>query len=117
MLDPWPECLNRAIEKMNMAVYGHMWGPSEFTCTGTLKEHGRQDELGGLRLPVLFTCGSQDEAPPSTVAAYQALVPGAELCVFENASHSHHLEQPEAYLKAVSAFLRRAEAAQAAAQG
>lgn len=117
MLDPWPECLNRAIEKMNMTVYGHMWGPSEFTCTGTLREHGRQEELGGLRLPVLFTCGSQDEATPSTVAGYQALVPGAELCVLENASHSHHLEQPEAYLKTVSAFLRRAEAAQAAAQG
>jgi proline iminopeptidase len=116
LLDPWPECLNRAIEKMNMAVYGHMWGPSEFTCTGTLKDHGRRDELGSIRVPVLFTCGAQDEATPATVADYQALVPGAELRVFENASHSHHLEQPEAYLTTVSDFLRRVESGQSATQ-
>jgi len=117
MQNPWPDCLNRAIEKMNMAVYGHMWGPSEFTCTGTLKEHGRLDELGSIRVPVLFTCGRHDEATPAACADYQSRIPGAELRVFENASHSHHLEQPEAYLAEVSGFLRRVEGEQAAVQG
>lgn len=110
LLDPWPECLNRAIEKMNMAVYGHMWGPSEFTCTGTLKQYGRVDELGQLRAPVLITCGRHDEATPATCAEYQARIPGAELRVFENASHSHHLEQTEEFLAELRCFLRRTEA-------
>lgn len=109
-LDPWPDCLNRALAEMNMAVYGHMWGPSEFTTTGTLKDLRREDQLHRLRAPTLITCGRHDEARPETMADFQARIPGAELAVFEDASHSHHLEQPEAYLAAVSGFLRRAEA-------
>jgi proline iminopeptidase len=34
-VDPWPACLKRSV---NMDVYGYMWGPSEFTATGTLKD-------------------------------------------------------------------------------
>lgn len=108
-LDPWPECLDRAVERMNPAIYGHMWGPSEFTCLGTLKDHGRAEELGSIGVPVLFTCGRLDEARPETVEEYRARIPGAELRVFEDASHEHHLEQPEAFLAEVAGFLRRAE--------
>lgn len=107
---PWPGCLNRALAEMNMVVYGHMWGPSEFTTTGTLKDLTREGELHRLRGPVLITCGRHDEARPETMAEFQARIPGAELAILEDASHSHHLEQPEAYLAIVSNFLRRAEA-------
>ena len=29
-MDPWPDCLNRALKKMGIEVYHAMWGPSEF---------------------------------------------------------------------------------------
>lgn len=38
-------------------------------------------------------------------------IPNAELHVFENSSHTAHLEEPDAYLAVVRDFLRRAESA------
>lgn len=108
-LDPWPDCMDRAIEKMNYQVYEHMWGPSEFTMTGSLKNYDRTDDLWRITIPVLFTCGRFDEATPETTADYQSRLPGSEMRIFENASHEHHLEQPEAYLQAVRNFLSRVE--------
>ena len=35
-LNPWPEAMNRTIEKMGVPVYLSMCGPSEFTMTGSL---------------------------------------------------------------------------------
>jgi len=110
-LDPWPECLTRAIAKMGEPVYAHMWGPSEFTMTGSLAGYDRTSDLPRLGLPTLFTCGRYDEATPETTALYQSRLPGSQLLIFEDASHEHHLEQPDAYLETVAAFLRRVEEA------
>ena len=104
-LDPWPACLDRAIEGMGVACYGHMWGPSEFTLTGTLADYDCTAELGAIRVPTLFTCGRFDEATPETTADFASRIPGARLVVIENASHSHHLEQPAAYLEAVAGLM------------
>ena len=108
-LETWPDCLNRTFEKLSYPVYTHMWGPSEFTVTGTLKDHERVDALSGISVPVLLTCGEADEAAPSTIRHYQRHLPGSEMVVIEGASHTHHLEKPEVYLKTVRDFLSRAE--------
>ncbi len=108
-LEQWPECLNRSLEKMNFAIYEYMWGPSEFTITGTLKNYERVDRLKEIKVPVLFTCGIYDEATPETTAYYRQNLPGSELYVFENASHEHHLERPEEYLRVVRDFLYLSE--------
>lgn len=109
--DPWPECLNRTFEKISFPVYLGMWGPSEFTCTGTLRTFTVTSRLAEIPVPVLFTCGEHDEAPPATMAYFQSLVPGSELKIFEGASHEHHLEETDAYLAAVREFLHRVDAA------
>ncbi len=109
--DPWPECLNRTFEKISLPVYLGMWGPSEFTCTGSLRTFNVTGRLGEIPVPVLFTCGEHDEAPPATMAYFQGLVPGSELKVFEGASHEHHLEETDAYLAAVREFMRQIDAA------
>lgn len=108
-LDPWPECMNRAMEKMGQGVYEYMWGPSEFTMTGTLKDYNRVPDLNKIRVPVLFTCGRYDEATPDTTALYHNSLPGSEMVVIENASHEHHLEKTEEYLGVVKDFLRKVE--------
>lgn len=108
-LDPWPECLNRSFEKLNFSLYGHMWGPSEFTVTGALQNYERVDRLKKISSPVLLTCGFYDEATPTTTRYYQENIPGSEIYIFEDASHEHHLEKPQEYLQVVRDFLRRAE--------
>lgn len=103
-LTPWPECLSRAIAKMGLPWYTHMWGPSEFTLTGTLADYDCTAELSRIAVPTLFTCGRFDEATPETTADFASRIPGARLVVFEEASHSHHLEQEGKYLEVVERF-------------
>jgi len=104
-LERWPECLDRAFQKLAYPVYLKMWGPSEFSVSGTLKRYDRVDALKDIRVPVLFTCGEHDEATPRTTRLYQRHLPGSAIAVFPGASHEHHLEQPEHYLSAVRDFL------------
>ncbi len=106
LLDPWPEAVQRTFAKMGMPVYLSMFGPSEFTATGSLKDADLVGRLGEITVPALFTCGSQDEATPATTRLYH----GAELAVFADTSHQHHLEKLDEYLAAVRSFLARAEA-------
>ncbi|MBA4417108.1 MAG: proline iminopeptidase [Syntrophus sp. (in: bacteria)] len=108
-LDPWPDCMERTLKKSGRSVYEYMWGPSEFTMTGTLKKYERAKKLKQIKIPVLFTAGQYDEATPATTSYYQSMLPGSEIAIFEDASHEHHIEKPEQYLKTVRDFLRRAE--------
>lgn len=108
-LDPWPDCLNRAFAGMGAEVYNYMWGPSEFTITGTLKTLELVDQLSLIKIPALFTCGEFDEATPATTAYYQSKLPGSEIYVFKGASHEHPLEKSEEYLKVVGGFMKKSE--------
>ena len=108
-LDPWPDCLKRTLEKIRHEVYVQMWGPSEFTVTGTLKGYERVDKLKEITVPTLFTCGQYDEATPSTTSYYHSMLPGSEIVIFEGASHEHHLEKTDEYLKVVRNFIDKTE--------
>ncbi|MFZ4480134.1 MAG: proline iminopeptidase-family hydrolase [Rhodoferax sp.] len=104
-LDPWPDCLQRSLAGLGMQVYLTLWGPSEFTCNGRLREVDLTPRLARIGLPTLLTCGRFDEATPATVEDFRRLIPGARIKVFESASHNHHLEQAQGYLAAVREFL------------
>jgi proline-specific peptidase len=108
-LDPWPQYLEEALSKLNMDVYLTMWGPSEFTITGTLKERDLLPELKKINQPVLLTCGDHDEAGVKTVKDYQMAFPNASLAVLPDSSHLHHLEKPELFLQIVDNFLEKIE--------
>lgn len=108
-LEPWPESLERSMAGLGMPIYLQMWGPSEFVATGSLRDFERVERLAGIATPTLFTCGEYDEATPATTAFYHQRMPGSELAVLPDASHEHHLEQPERYLRLVRDFLQRAE--------
>lgn len=108
-LDPWPECLTRTFERLNSDIYLQMWGPSEFTITGSLQDFERAGRLHEITVPTLFTCGEFDEATPATTTYYHHMMPGSEIAVFEGTAHEHHLENTGKYLAVVREFLSRAE--------
>lgn len=107
--DPWPDDVNQTFAEFGQSVYETMWGPSEFTVTGTLASYERAERLSELNLPVFFTAGRYDEATPRTTEYYRNLVPGATLTIFENSAHLTMQDEPEAYVEAVRQFLRDAE--------
>jgi proline iminopeptidase len=94
----------------NTALYNYMWGPSEFTVTGTLRDYDRTSRLDELRLPVLYTAGEFDEARPPTVAYFRGLTPGAQFALIPSSAHLTTVDAPEAFADTVSRFLRDVEA-------
>jgi len=107
--DPWPDDVNKTFAELGASVYETMWGPSEFTATGTLRTYDRTARLKELNLPVLFTAGRYDEATPSTTEYYRSLVPGAKLKIFENSAHLTMQDEPDAYVETIRQFLRDVE--------
>ena len=91
------------------ALYGYMWGPSEFTATGTLRTYDRTSRLRELQLPVLYTAGEFDEARPPTVAYYQSVTPGAQFALIPGSAHLTSVDAPEAFADTVRRFLRDVE--------
>jgi len=106
---PWSADIDSTFMQFNTDLYGYMWGPSEFTATGTLRDYDRTDELSTLDLPVLFTAGRYDEAIPTTVEFFQSRVPGAELAILENSAHITMHDEPEENVRVIREFLRRVE--------
>ncbi len=111
-LDPWPDCLTRAFEKLtqNPEVYNTMNGPSEFHVTGTLKNWDITDRLGEIRVPTLVGSGRYDEATPAIAEVVHRGITGSEWILFEESSHMPHLEEPEKALQVLGQFLSRVEA-------
>jgi proline iminopeptidase len=90
-------------------VYQYMWGPSEFTATGTLKHFDATDWIRNLRVPALFLAGEFDEATPASTERFSKLVPGAEFRIIPNSGHSTENDNPDALLRTVREFLRRVD--------
>jgi L-proline amide hydrolase len=109
-LDPEPEVLPRARAKFGTQVYESMWGPNEFTVTGTLKDWDVIDRLGEIDVPTLITSGRHDECTPTLVEPLHHGIAGSEWVLFEDSAHMPYLEEPERYLEVVGAFLERVEA-------
>ena len=107
--DPWTIDTDSIFIQFNPAVYEKMWGPSEFTATGSLKTFERAESLRDLKLPVLFTTGRYDEATPETVAYYDSLTPDSRLVILENSAHITMQDEPERYVDVVREFLAEIE--------
>ncbi len=104
---PFPDVLQRTFDKLaeDPTVYHTMNGPSEFHVIGTLRGWDVTERLSGIRVPVLVVSGEFDEATPAVVRPLVDALPDARWELFEGASHSTHLEQPERFLDLVATFL------------
>lgn len=109
-LDPWPPDLDSSFAQMNTDIYGKMWGPSEFTGTGSLGTYERAGALRNIDIPILFTTGRYDEATPATVEYYHGLAPNSRMVILENSAHVTMQDEPERYVQVVREFLREVDA-------
>jgi proline iminopeptidase len=95
--------------RFNDVLYKYMWGPSEFVANGTLRDYDRMGRLHELKLPTMFMAGEFDEARPSTMLKFQALVSGSIVKIIPNAGHSVFVDQTKAVNDALSEFMKDAE--------
>lgn len=105
-MHPWPEELVRSMNRMGQSVYNTMWGPNEFTLTGTLASWDRRDRLGEVDIPTLIICGRYDEVVPECSETLHAGIRGSRLVIFENSSHLCHLEEPGRFYPLLTSFLK-----------
>jgi L-proline amide hydrolase len=105
---PWPDYVTRSFAQMDEdpTVYHTMNGPSEFHCIGSLKTWDITDRLPEISTPTLLVSGRYDEATPHIVEQIHQRIPGAQWQLFEESSHMPHVEEPDAFLETVEAFLK-----------
>ena len=104
----WPPEVAASFEWIDRdpTVYHTMNGPSEFHCIGSLKTWDITARLHEISTPTFLVSGRHDEATPHIVEQIQTRVPGAQWRLFENSSHMPHVEEPDAFLATVEAFLK-----------
>ncbi len=110
-MDPWgygpiPECEGVS---SNSTVYNTMWGPTEFTATGTLLDYDRRDRLDEIDVPVLIISGEFDEARPVTMREFADVMPDARVEVVEGAGHASLAERPDVVARMVTTFMQEVE--------
>jgi proline iminopeptidase len=96
------------IEEMAAAMADARYGPDVLRAAAT-EDYGHiavEDRLGEVTHPVLVLAGRHDRT--CSVAAAQAIadgIPDSQLVVFEHSGHMTFVEENEAYVAAVRAFL------------
>ena len=104
-LDEWPAPVKRSLDDWNMAVYGTMQGPNEFTFTGNYKDWSRLADLHKITEPVLILCGMHDELTPACSMLMHNELPNSQIKVFKNSAHMPFYEEPDAYFTTLLSFL------------
>jgi proline iminopeptidase len=108
-LRPVEADLDSIMASVNLDIYSYMWGPSEFTATGTLRRYDARPVLASIAVPVLYTVGEFDEANPELVEGFAQQTPDARVVVIPDAAHITAWDNPEADLRAVREFLREVD--------
>jgi proline iminopeptidase len=105
-VQPWPDELKRSMDNLGRGVYETMWGPNEFTLTGTLASWDRRERLQEIDIPTLIVCGRYDEVVPACSETMRDGIRGSRLEIFENSSHLCHMEEPERFFPLFVDFLK-----------
>ncbi|WP_299164557.1 proline iminopeptidase-family hydrolase [uncultured Eudoraea sp.] len=88
----------------NTFIYNYMWGPSEFTATGTLRNYDNVQSLKKVKVPALFTTGEFDEAIPETVNKLSHMVNDSRFVIITDAGHFSLNDNREAVVGAIQEF-------------
>ena len=105
LTSPW----DTATAPSNGFIYNYMWGPTEFTATGTLKNYDRIGSLSSIHVPTLFITGEYDEARPATVARLSKLVKNSRFGVIKGAGHGTMHDNRAENIRLIESFLQSLE--------
>lgn len=97
--------LETIMATFNEDIYRFMWGPSDFTVTGTLKGYNATPYLQEIKVPTLFTVGELDVINPDIVKERAGKVSGSHFIVFPGSSHMTPWDARDEYVKVVREFL------------
>ena len=89
------------------ALYDAMWGPNEFRCTGTLRDHDGTPALAALDCPTLLLIGDSDEVTIPTARRFADMTPKGTLVVVPGAAHRIQSDRPDLFLGHLHDWLRR----------
>jgi len=92
---------------VNPTVYAAMWGPVEFAPIGSLNTWDVEDQLKNIKVPTLLINGKFDEVTPKMQKRLVKKIKGAEWVCLPYSSHLSWVEEPAAWISAVSEFLKR----------
>jgi proline iminopeptidase len=104
---PPPEC--NGVTEFNETVYYYMWGPSEFTISGTLKDYDRVPDLEKIEISTLFIAGEYDEVRAETLKNFHSRVTNSEMAIIKGASHYTMINNPDETNKKINDFLKVVE--------
>jgi proline iminopeptidase len=104
-----PDWVKEGAKYKNSEIYNIMWGPSEFTVTGNLKNFDCTSELQHIKVPTLYTCGRYDEATPKSTQYFSSLTPNSRMHIFENSAHMAYLEEQEEYIRVMREFWKNVD--------
>jgi proline iminopeptidase len=82
-----------------------MWGPTEFTVRGSLKDWSVEKELYNIKVPTFFINGDNDEATPAMQRFMKARVKGSEYYCIKGAAHMAPVEAPLEWMNATEKWL------------
>jgi pimeloyl-ACP methyl ester carboxylesterase len=100
--DPTPEQMELLL-RQRMTLARLAWNPY-------LHNPKLPRRLGRIRVPTLIVWGEQDRLFPLEVArAWERAIPGARLAVLEGSAHVPPLDDPDGFVRTVTAFLTRGE--------
>jgi proline iminopeptidase len=106
-METWPEPVLKSMRTVGPGPSRTMFGPFPFNCTGTLRNHNRNDDLHRLPMPVLMLTSEHDYILPEFVFASALLIPNARCFIFRDCAHMPFWEDPEAYHPVVTGFLEQ----------
>lgn len=91
----------------NLSAYNYMWGPSEFSCTGTLRGHDSTPLLKEIPVPILYISSQYDSGSPLAAFYYQSKTPHGEVLVLPGCAHDSSRERWPIFNQAVTEFAER----------
>ena len=92
-------------QKYGNHVYNAMWGPTEFTVTGSLHDWSVEKEISRINVPTFLISGSQDEAAPAMQRFIKSRIKGSQWHCIKGAAHSSYAEAPLEWITNVEKWL------------
>lgn len=86
-------------------VYNAMWGPTEFTVTGSLHDWSVEKEISKINVPTFLISGSRDEAAPAMQRFIKSKIKGSQWHCIEGGAHVSYYEAPLEWMTAVEKWL------------